>query len=405
MAAEAAPARPSCRQPYGSTRPRRGQRRELVGGIDGLLHDLRGPAASAISPLTTTAQAKRWPGGSARPPPTASSTRASAGRPRAGPCGGSRSAPRAGRPRACAPGATASAAKARSAPTPRPSGPTGSASSSGQARPSGLGSLGSTSRAWITPAAPLQAFLKRTLRTSRRSTIGPRPRRAGRGNNGAIRARPSSVRSLGWRFVCRSIAAMRPRVRRVHIQSGNHDQPSRYNPFSNGLSAWRERLVRDQEVACSNHVAPANVRRRAGRQAGAAPQAEARGRRMWSTRAAPTGVSAARWRSGGSWPARGGSIPPATPSTSRAWRNGRARRSWVPAGGGGQALTPAPTSSPGCGGSARWGAPLGRERTQGARPAIQTIFGNSGTRRNRGPKGRAGSGSAIIRRKGDARLQ
>src|SRR6266496_2306106 len=57
---------------------------------------------------------------------------------------------------------------------------------------------------------------------SRRSTSRGRPRFDRRGNSGSTLAHSSSVRSVGYRLVFRSIAAIRPRVAGVHIASLNH---------------------------------------------------------------------------------------------------------------------------------------------------------------------------------------
>jgi hypothetical protein len=48
---------------------------------------------------------------------------------------------------------------------------------------------------------------------------------AGRGSTGSTADHSSSVRSLGYRFVFFSMAAIRPRVARVHIPSLNHAEP------------------------------------------------------------------------------------------------------------------------------------------------------------------------------------
>src|SRR6202789_3219129 len=67
--------------------------------------------------------------------------------------------------------------------------------------------------------------------TSRKSTSIGRPAFDARGRKGSIRAHSSSVKSLGYRLVCFSILAIRPRVAGVHIPSLNHGRKSHSTAF------------------------------------------------------------------------------------------------------------------------------------------------------------------------------
>ena len=83
---------------------------------------------------------------------------------------------------------------------------------------------------------PVRAMQRIAFNASRRYATGLRPRFAGGGNNGAVGAHSSSVRPGGQRSVLRPIAAMRPRVSGVRIDSADREPRSSATSFSNGLS-------------------------------------------------------------------------------------------------------------------------------------------------------------------------